>query len=153
MKNLKEIIQEKLVFNKHTKAKYQRLKPGSYGIDMPKDLLIDSIKSIFISVYKNRTYKQQGISHYAIKRSEINWEDVIEILNTEYNHNLDPEYANGAHNDYKNIMRVFINHVENLINMRTVYINIGDERVELKGKDIYWKDWVGYRDKYNLQGH
>ena len=42
--------------------------------------------------------------------------------------------------------------VENLLNMHTVYINIGGERIELKGKDIYWKDWVDYRDKYNLKG-
>ena len=153
MTNLLSYIQEKLVINKNSKIKYQRLKSGSYGVDIPIDLLIDSIKSIFISVYKNRTYKQQGISHYTIKRSEINWKDVIEILNTEYNHNLDPEYANENNGDFQKIMRVFLAGIEKLINMRTYSFNYGNERVELNGKDIYWKDWVDYREKYNLRGY
>ena len=153
MKNLLSYILEKLVINKHSKIKYQRLKSGCYGVDIPEDILIDSIKSIFISVYKNRTYKIKGLSGYTIKRSEINWEDVIEVLNTEYNHNLDPEYANGPYNDYKNVMRVFLPHIEKLVNGKTISFNYGDKRVELKGHDIYWKDWVNYRDKNNLKGY
>ena len=155
MKTLKDIIQEKLVITKDTKDKYQRLSNNSSGgIDIPKDILIDSIKSAFISILKNRTYKQStNCRYYNIKRSELDWKDIIEILNTEYNHNLDPEYANeNSNGDYKRVMRLFMSHIENLLNMHTVYINIGGERIELKGKDIYWKDWVDYRDKYNLKG-
>ena len=104
MKTLKDIIQEKLVITKDTKDKYQRLSNNSSGgIDIPKDILIDSIKSAFISILKNRTYKQStNCRYYNIKRSELDWKDIIEILNTEYNHNLDPEYANeNSNGDYK----------------------------------------------------
>ena len=156
MKNLKEIIQEKLVITKDTKEKYQTLGTNSSGgIDIPKDILIDSIKSAFISIFKNVTYKLvSNGKYYSIKRSELDWKDIIEILNTEYNHNLDPKYADeNSNGDYKRVMRLFMSHIENLLNMRTVYINIGDERIELKGKDIYWNDWVKYRDKYNLRGY
>ena len=148
MKNLLSYILEKLVINKNSKVKYQRLKNN----DIPKDLLIDSFKSIFISIFKNRTYKEaSNCNYYYVKRSEIDWKDVIEILNIEYNHNLDPEYANDPNNNYRNIMAGFLGHIENLINMHTVYLEHDKERLKLDGRYIYKDDWVPYRDKYNLK--
>lgn len=145
MKQLNNYILEKLVLNKNSKSKYDRLETTNTNIHIPIDILVDSIKSIFISIYKNHTYKLKGLSTYVIKRSEIDWNDVIEILNTNYSHNLDPEYANEKNGEFQKIMRLFLGHIENLINMKTVYIRYGDKEIKLIGRDIYFNDWLNYR--------
>lgn len=151
MKNLLSYISEKLIFNKNTKAKYQNIDFNNIN----EDLLIDIIKSIFISVYKNRTYKVKGLSHYSIKRSEINWEDVIEILNTEYNHNVNPEYANDKNGELQKIARKCMDDIDKLINLNSIkmYFKEKNSYIILYGHDIYWQDWKDYVKKYGLKGY
>ena len=146
MKTLKQIIQEKLVINKDIKSCDHIDKNN-------KDLMIAIIKSIFISIYKNHTYKPKGLSHYSIKRSEINWEDVVKILKDEYNFDIDTNNALQKNGQLQSLSRKLLNGIEDLINMKSLIFKIQDTQILLSGKDIYWKDWVEYRKKYNLQGY
>ena len=82
MKQLVSYIIEKLQLNNNSKSKV---------INIDKEntkLMIAIIKSIYISIYKNRTYKIRGLAQYSIKRSEIDWEDIYNILSEEYNFTL-----------------------------------------------------------------
>lgn len=137
-------ITEKLHINNNVKLK---------NVDMDnvdKDLLLAIIKSVFISVYKNRTYKIIGVSKYSIKRSEIKWEDILEILETEYNYMMDEEEVLNKKGKFQTFVRKRFDLIEGLINMKTSIVKTMDGPLVLKGSDIYWNDWKQYREKYDL---
>lgn len=145
MENISSYILEKLVIHNDSKSSI---------IDIDKnneDLMIAIIKSIFISIYKNRTYNPKGLSHYSIKRSEINWEDVAKILKEEYNFNIDKNDIIQKNGKLQSLSRKLLNGIEDLMNMKSLIFKIQDIQILLSGKDIYWKDWVEYRKKYNIK--
>ena len=146
MKQINNYISEKLVINKDIKS-FDHIDKNN------KDLMIAIIKSIFISIYKNGTYKVKGLSHYSIKRSEINWEDIVKILKDEYNFDIDINDALQKNGQLQSLSRKLLNGIEDLINMKSLIFKIQDTQILISGKDIYWKDWVEYRKKYNLQGY
>lgn len=147
MENISSYISEKLIIHNDSKS-------SIIDIDMNnKDLMIAIIKSIFISIYKNRTYKVKGLSHYSIKRSEINWEDVAQILKEEYNFSIDKNDIIQKNGKLQSLSRKLLNGIEDLINMKSLIFKIQNIQILISGKDIYWKDWVEYRKKYNLQGY
>ena len=146
MKQINNYISEKLVINKDIKS-FDHIDKNN------KDLMIAIIKSIFISIYKNRTYKVKGLSHYSIKRSEINWEDIVKILKDEYNFDIDINDALQKNGQLQSLSRKLLNGTEDLINMKSLIFKIQDTQILISGKDIYWKDWTEYRKKYNLQGY
>lgn len=147
MENISSYISEKLIIHNDSKS-------SIIDIDMNnKDLMIAIIKSIFISIYKNRTYKVKGLSHYSIKRSEINWEDVAQILKEEYNFSIDKNDIIQKNGKLQSLSRKLLNGIEDLINMKSLIFKIQNTQILISGKDIYWKDWVEYRKKYNLQGY
>ena len=145
MKNISSYISEKLIIHNDSKSSVIDIDKNN------KDLMIAIIKSIFISIYKNRTYKPKGLSHYSIKRSEINWEDVAQILKEEYNFNIDKNDIIQKNGKLQSLSRKLLNGIEDLMNMKSLIFKIQDTQILLSGKDIYWKDWVEYRKKYNLQ--
>ena len=146
MKTINNYISEKLVINKDIKS-FDHIDKNN------KDLMIAIIKSIFISIYKNGTYKVKGLSHYSIKRSEINWEDIVKILKDEYNFDIDINDALQKNGQLQSLSRKLLNGIEDLINMKSLIFKIQDTQILISGKDIYWKDWTEYRKKYNLQGY
>lgn len=147
MENISSYISEKLIIHNDSKSSVIDIDTNN------KDLMIAIIKSIFISIYKNRTYKIKGLSHYSIKRSEINWEDVAQILKEEYNFSIDKNDIIQKNGKLQSLSRKLLNGIEDLINMKSLIFKIQDTQILISGKDIYWKDWVEYRKKYNLQGY
>lgn len=147
MKQLNNYITEKLIINKDSKSKIVELDKTN------TKLMIALVKSVFISVYKNRTYKQRGLSQYTVKRSEINWSDVVDILSSEYNFNIDKEDALQKNGKLQTLIRRLLDGIEKLINMKKMIFKIGNEEIPINGHDIYWQDWKDYVKKYELKGY
>lgn len=146
MKNIYQYIVEKFIINKNTKIS------NIADLDnVDKNLLLAIVKSVFISVYKNKTYKIRGISSYVITRSNIKWKDIADILETEYDYNIDKDDLLQKNGKFQTFVRRTLNLIEALINMKKVYFRFNNgDIIETNGKDIYWQDWKNYRDKYNL---
>ena len=146
MKNIYQYIVEKFIINKNTKIS------NIADLDnVDKNLLLAIVKSVFISVYKNNTYKIRGISNYVITRSNIEWKDIADILETEYDYNIDKDDLLKKNGKFQTFVRHRLNLIEALINMKKVYFRFNNgDIIETNGRDIYWQDWRNYRDKYNL---
>lgn len=148
MKQLISYIIEKLTLNINSKSKFIHIDSEN------TELMTVIIKSVYISIFKNKTYKQRGIAQFTIKRSEINWEDVYDILSEEYNFTLYKNDLLQKHGELQTIVRKYLSKIENLMNMKTEVFKFSqkpDNYVVLKGFDIYQFDWRKYREKYNLK--
>ena len=94
MKDLNNYIIERLHINKDSKiVSYTKIDPNNI------DFITSLIKSVYISIYKNRTYKQRGIAQYTIQRSKIKWEDIVDILEKEYGYSVDLENAKNKNSE------------------------------------------------------
>ena len=149
MKDLNNYIIERLHINKDSKiVSYTKIDPNNI------DFITSLIKSVYISIYKNRTYKQRGIAQYTIQRSKIKWEDIVDILEKEYGYSVDLENAKNKNSELQKTVRHLLDGIEKLINMHaTVYKSPDGQQIIFKGGDIYWDDWKKYVEKYNLKGH
>ena len=115
-------------------------------------MLVDIFKATFIYIYVNSVYKMSGISKYVIKRSEIQYSEIIKILNSEYGYDIDENEGNNKKSEITTFIRKHLNYVELLINFKTIKFHTldSDTMIELKGRDIYWNDWKDYIQKHNL---
>ena len=149
MNNIKQYIQEKLILNKSVKKSDKKIT----DIDNTNsDMILSIIKSVFISIYKNKTYKIKGLANYHIVRTEINWEDIIKILDEEYNYKIDSDLADKKQGKLQTTVRKLLDGIEKLINMKSLCYKSpnNDETILIKGSDLYWNDWKNYTKKYNI---
>jgi serine/threonine protein kinase len=76
---------------------------------------------MFISIFKKHSFKITRLHHYAIKRSYINWEDIIKILKDEYGYYISQEDISKMHGKFRNFARTLLEHIETLINMKKTF--------------------------------
>lgn len=144
MKQLNNYIFEKLKLDKNIKIqKISELDPNN--IDMVEAI----VKAVFISIFKNNSYKS-AFTTYILKRSKINWTDVVEILDEMYGYKLDPEDALKKNGNLQSFIRPHFKSIENLINMKKIKIKTDSEEKLLKGIDLYWNDWKTYFKQHNI---
>lgn len=153
MKTINLFINEKLKLNSDSKSNKCDIKDIDHIDKSDEKLILAIIKSVFISVYLNRTYNIRGLSTYIIKRSEINWDSVVDILENEYYYHIDQKEANNKKGELQTLVRSLLGGIEKLINMKKQILKIGDNTININGSDIYWKDWKAYREKCKLQGY
>lgn len=153
MKTINLFINEKLKLNSDSKSNKCDIKDIDHIDKSDEKLILAIIKSVFISVYLNRTYNIRGLSIYIIKRSEINWDSVVDILENEYYYHIDQKEANNKKGELQTLVRSLLGGIEKLINMKKQILKIGDNTININGSDIYWKDWKAYREKCKLQGY
>lgn len=147
MKTINLFINEKLKLNSDSKSNKCDIKDIDHIDKSDEKLILAIIKSVFISVYLNRTYNIRGLSTYIIKRSEINWDNVVDILENEYYYHIDQKDANNKKGELQTLVRSLLGDIEKLINMKKQILKIGDNTIIINGSDIYWKDWKAYREK------
>lgn len=153
MKTINLFINEKLKLNSDSKSNKCDIKDIDHIDKNDEKLILAIIKSVFISVYLNRTYGIRGLATYTIKRSEINWDSVADILENEYHYHIDQKDANNKKGELQTLVRSLLSGIEKLINMKKQILKIGDNTIHISGSDIYWKDWIAYREKCKLQGY
>ena len=139
MNTLNNYILEKLVINNN-------LKPFTKVDNKDFNMIKDMIKATFIYIFKNKVYKVRGLATYSIKRSEIKYDEIANILNTEFGYHFSEESAKEFHGDFQALIRKYMTAIEQLINMKKIYLD-GDNEL-LNGHDIYQNVWIKYREKY-----
>lgn len=146
MIDIKEYIFEKFRINKDTelsdKKEFRLLDDPGHN----EDFITAVINSTYISLYKNYTFKRKGLAQYSIKKSEINWEDIIELLKTEYNYIVEPEDIKNLHSKFRDFTRPLLGYIEDLVNMKKVWIK--KINTTYNGHDIYWKIWKPWAEKH-----
>ena len=148
MKSLQNIILEKLTLSQKNVKSYSEFDKSN------KDMIIDIIKATFICVYKNFNFKIAGTSRYVIKRTEVKYDDIAEILNEFYHYQFAvDEFTNIRSDIHKFIKKTVIPSVQLLVNMKTIVLKIpnSDEQTIIKGKDIYFNDWTEYRKNHKVK--
>lgn len=129
MKNLKDIIAEKLIINKNTKVESYK----DIDYDNPEDIC-NIYKAAFISIMKNKSYIEGPT--FQKKVLKIQYNDIIDILNDVF------EYKNIDYNEGKikkgNVWKIISNDkkaIQNLINRYTITFKY-DRSIELSGKKL-----------------
>ena len=147
MKKLSIYVQEKCLINKNTHL-YTKLDMND------KDMLINILKAEFISLYMQHfndvgyhpsPFKQKGISTYSIRRTLVNYKNIIDILNKEYNYEFDVDEVSNKNSDMYKLLNYYLKPLEDLINFKTTYVKYINQNIS--GSDIYWKDFKSYYKK------
>lgn len=138
MKNLKDIISEKLIINKNTKVESYK----DIDYDNPEDIC-NIYKAAFISILKNKSYIEGPT--FQKKVSKIQYNDIIDILNDVF------EYKNISYDEGKikkgNVWRIISNDkkaIQNIVNKYTIIFKY-DRNVKLSYKELFEK----YKDIIN----
>lgn len=138
MKNLKDIISEKLIINKNTKVESYK----DIDYDNPEDIC-NIYKAAFISILKNKSYIE-GPTFQKIL-SKIQYNDIIDILNDVF------EYKNIDYDEGKikkgNVWKIIHNDkkaIQNIVNGYTIILKY-DRNVKLSFKELFEK----YKDIIN----
>ena len=137
MKNLKDIILEKLIINKNTKVKSYK----DIDYDNPEDIC-NIYKATVISILKNKSYIEGPTFKKTL--SKIQYNDIIDILNDVFKYDI--SYDEGKikkgnvwkiiHNDKKAI--------QNIVNGYTITLKY-DRNIKLSYKELFEK----YKDIIN----
>jgi len=117
-------------------------------IDMIKKLLI----SIYLSLQSKHTYKIQGISRYTIRRLQVDYENIIEILNKQFKYNFNVSDEIKPKSDLRMWIKAHWKVIEKIFNFRAVKFVVGNENLFIKGYDIYWGYWKEYRKTFETTG-
>ena len=138
MKNLKDIISEKLIINKNTKVNSYK----DIDYDNPEDIC-NIYKAAFISIMKNKSYIEGPTFKKTI--SKIQYNDIIDILNDVF------EYKNIDYNEGKikkgNVWKIIHNDkkaIQNIVNGYTIIFKY-DRNIKLSYKELFEK----YKDIIN----
>ena len=141
MKNINNYIIEKFEISNNTNA-------FTSFDDTNEDMLKDIIRATYISIYKNRSYKDGArLGTFNVQRTQVNYKDIAEILNTYYNYNFSTtEFIRTSTNVYKFIKKYSVPACSILINFKSA--KISKYNITMDGSKMYWDDWVDYRKKY-----
>ena len=138
MKNLKDIISEKLIINKNTKVNSYK----DIDYDNPEDIC-NIYKAAFISILKNKSYIEGPT--FQKKVSKIQYNDIIDILNDVF------EYKNIDYDEGKikkgNVWKIIHNDkkaIQNIVNGYTIILKY-DRNIKLSYKELFEK----YKDIIN----
>ena len=137
MKNLKDIINEKLVINKNTKV-------NSYNdidYDNPEDIC-NIYKAAVISIMKNKSYIEGPTFKKTL--SKIQYNDIIDILNDVFKYDI--SYDEGKIKK-GNIWKIISNDkkaIQNIVNGYTITLKY-DRNIKLSYKELFEK----YKDIIN----
>lgn len=150
MKQLNNFIQEKLKLNKDSKIS-EMTKLDLHNTDM----MIDILKASFIGLYKqhfehkNDPFKQAGLSTYSIRKTQVDYENIVNILNNYYNYSFDIEEIKDKNSDLYKIIHYYLTPLGDLINMKKVNIKCCGGL--MNGYDIYWEEWKKYVKENNIK--
>lgn len=127
MKNLKDIILEKLIINKNTKVE------SHIDYENPEDIC-NIYKAAFISIMKNSSYIEGPTFKKTL--TKIQYNDIIDILNNVF------EYKNIDYNEGKvktgNIWKIIHDDkipIQNIVNGYTIIFKY-DRNIELSGRNL-----------------
>ena len=150
MKTLNNIIQEKILISKNTKVdniKYTHLDFNN------KDMMLDILRAEFISLYEQHfkrkpdPFKQKGLSIFTIRRTAVDYKNVIKVLNSPmFGYNFNFIEVEDKHSQLHNLIHYYLTPLDDLINMKTV--NVKCAGGVIKGQNLYWNDWKEYKEKY-----
>ena len=144
MKAISRYILEKFQITKDS-----RIPTVIYDIDYVKDLL----KATFISIFLNQTTKYISIAKQRIKRSEINWETIYNVMTEFYGHDVDHwSVTDGKGKDHTIISAYLKNgKLDDLINMKIIKIcpikdlcDFANTNETLSGREAF-DDWRKFR--------
>lgn len=137
MKNLKDIILEKLIINKNTKVKSYK----DIDYDNPEDIC-NIYKAAFISIMKNKSYIEGPTFKKTIVK--IQYGDIIDILNNVFKYNI--SYDEGKIKK-GNVWKIISNDkkaIQNIVNRYTITLKY-DRNIKLSYKELFEK----YKDIIN----
>ena len=117
-------------------------------------MMLDVLKATFIGLYKQHfiqkpdVFKRKGLCQFIIRKTQVDYTNIINVLNEFYNYNFPIEEIDNKKSDLYETIHNYLNPVNDLINCKIV--NIERAGGEIKGADIYWNDWKKYVKKYNI---
>lgn len=138
MKKIITYIQEKLIINKDSKSSITILDLSN------ENMLMDMLRATFISIMKNSSYKLRGLSTYVIKRNDVKYDDIINILNEYYHYNFNINDIKDKNNLLYQTLHNFLDPLDKLLNMKKIKVKGFSNIVD--GSKIYFNDWVIYRN-------
>ena len=127
MKRLKEYILEKLIFNKHTKAKFP------YYFD-DKDTIYSIIIATYLSIKRNKCWSEGPTFQKKIKYIEYN--DILNILNETFNYDFDEKDIKVKTGYIWKIVKQYLIPIQNMCNYHNVIVKINNEKITINYKDI-----------------
>ena len=137
MKNLKDIITEKLIINKNTKVNSYK----DIDYDNPEDIC-NIYKAAVISIMKNKSYIEGPTFKKTIVK--IQYGDIIDILNNVFKYDI--SYDEGKIKK-GNVWKIISNDkkaIQNIVNKYTIIFKY-DRNVKLSYKELFEK----YKDIIN----
>ena len=128
MKNLKDIMLEKLTINKNTKINSE--------IDYENiDDMINIYKAAYISIMKNKCYSEN--STFKKQLLGIEYKDIIDILNDVFKYrNISYDEAKLRKGNIWKFVHDYKTGIQNLINGNTIILN-HKNNIKLSGKELY----------------
>ena len=136
MKNLKDIILEKLIINKNTKVKSYK----DIDYDNPEDIC-NIYKAAVISIMKNKSYIEGPTFKKTL--SKIQYNDIIDILNDVFKYDI--SYDEGKIKK-GNVWKIISNDkkaIQNIVNGYTITLKY-DRNIKLS-----YQEFEKYKDIIN----
>lgn len=137
MKNLKDIISEKLIINKNIKVKSYK----DIDYDNPEDIC-NIYKAAFISIMKNKSYIEGPTFKKTIVK--IQYGDIIDILNNVFKYNISYDEGKIKKGNVWKIISNDKNAIQNIVNRYTITLKY-DRNIKLSYKELFEK----YKDIIN----
>jgi hypothetical protein len=128
MKNLKDIIIEKLIINKNTKVESYK----DIDYDNPEDIA-NIYKAAFISIMKNKSYIEGPT--FKKRLSKIQYNDIIDILNNVFEYDIDYDEGKIKKGRVWEIVSKNKISIQNLVNRYTILFKY-DKSIELSGRKL-----------------
>ena len=136
MKNLKDIISEKLIINKNTKVESYK----DIDYDNPEDIC-NIYKAAVISILKNKSYIEGPTFKKTIVK--IQYGDIINILNNIFGYNIDLDEGKIKKGNVWKIVSNDKKEIQNIINGYTIIFKY-DRDIKLS-----YKEFEKYKDIIN----
>ena len=146
MNNLNQYIQEKLKIS--SKSKISNIDYTT--LDMHDvSMMIKVLKASFIGLYKQHfesrnIFKQHGLGNHIIRRRNVDYDNIYNILNDYYEYNFDLK-NDSVKKSLQDLIKYYFDYLDKLINLKNVNIKIAGG--DINAHNLYWLDWHNYIEK------
>lgn len=143
MINIENYILEKLVIGKNIIHKRMEFDPTDE--QMVYRLLCAGM--IYLFKYRAKLLSLNGMAKYSIKRSQLNYQEIIEIFNDYYDYTFRVDDFTLHGKFYNYMKKTIIPHLDKLINMKRVNYKYEDVSYIFSGYDMYWKEYKPWQSQ------
>ena len=113
------------------------------------NMMIKVLKASFIGLFKQHfqsknIFKQQGFGGKIIRRRNIDYDNIYNILNDYYKYNFDLN-DNNVKKSLQDLIKYYLDYLDKLVNFKHANVKIAGG--DISGYDLYWLDWHPYLEK------